>query len=463
MTGGESAAAARREICPDEDALVAFVERRGNGREAIADHVDGCEACRELVAEFARHFLDDTVPAEGAFDPGEVEIEEGARVGRYRVVGRLGAGGMGVVFRAHDPELDRFVALKVVAAEISGADPQGARARLLREARALARLSHPNVVPAYDVGTLGSRIYVAMEHVEGETLGDWAAAPRDHREKIEVLVQAGRGLVAAHDVGLVHRDFKPGNVMVGRDGRVRVLDFGLARQDAGVEATVANGSIEATRTGALLGTPAYMAPEQWRGERVDARTDQFAFAVTAHEILTGERPFEGDTLHALRDAVLGGSVRLAPRVLPLPVRRALGRALSLDPNHRFPHLAELLAALEQPGSRAWPWAGVFAVAAAAAAVFALRPVALVAASSLAPASVPVVEAPSPVEAPVTKSAGVAQGEIDTTRGNGLAAGEVDARVTRPPPIDRPRPTSPSPPPAARGTVDLSDEALDDRQ
>jgi eukaryotic-like serine/threonine-protein kinase len=309
----------------------------------------------------------------GIWKPDAAELPRGAEVGRYVVVGQLGAGGMGVVYAAYDPELDRKVALKLLREAGRGTDTTEGSARLLREAQALARLSHPNVVAVHDAGTFGDRVYVAMEHVEGLTLRSWAQTPRGWPELLAVMIAAGRGLAAAHAAGLVHRDVKPDNIMIGVDGRVRVMDFGLARAAGGRSASSSGESLSlsgierlgssVTRTGALMGTPAYMAPEQWVGKEADARTDQFAFCVTLWEALFGERPFAGDSLVELAPRVLRGELR-TPRAgaqAPGWLRKAAARGLQAEPDRRFPAMTALLAALEHGRTRArrgWMTAGL---------------------------------------------------------------------------------------------------------
>ncbi len=293
--------------------------------------------------------------------PHEETIGRGASFGRYTVLGRLGAGGMGVVFAAYDPELDRKIALKLLHPQVGAATASTlGRARLVREAQAMARLSHPNVVAIYDVGTLDDRVWLAMEHVDGRTLGTWLKEqPRRWPEVLQVMLAVGRGLVAAHTAGLVHRDLKPDNIMIDRAGRARVMDFGLARTaelrppDAPVDALItANGhgalSLKVTQFGAVTGTPMYMAPEQWRGEEADARVDQFAFCVTLWESLHGVRPFAGETITELAHAVLSGALQATPRSgVPAWLRRVLVRGLSLDLERRFPSMEALLTALER--------------------------------------------------------------------------------------------------------------------
>ena len=290
-------------------------------------------------------------------------LERGAAVGRYVILDRLGAGGMGVVYKAWDPELDRKVALKVIHAQ--GSEGEGAtvgRMRLLREAQAMARLAHPNVIAVHDVGTLGDEVFVAMELVEGPTLEVWLQQRRPLGEVLEVFRQAGSGLAAAHNVGLVHRDFKPTNVLLGKDGRVRVLDFGLARLPS-AEMDITGPPMQAvplvrspasiTTAGIVVGTPLYMAPEQWRGEAIDGRADQFAFAVVLYQALFGQHPYHrGEPSEVAKD-VLASPLREPPAGYSAPpwLWSALCRALDRAPGLRFSSMDELLAALAAPPSR----------------------------------------------------------------------------------------------------------------
>jgi serine/threonine protein kinase/tetratricopeptide (TPR) repeat protein len=301
-------------------------------------------------------------------------LVRGSALGRYVILGLVGRGGMGEVYAAYDPKLDRRVAVKLLGVERTGAQEGEARARLLSEAKAIARLSHPNVVVVYDAETWQERVFVAMEFVEGDTLARWLTkAPRRWREIRDVFVGAGRGLAAAHAAGLVHRDFKPQNVMVGRDGQARVMDFGLARRlplddreggalaapapstpaSAGAGHAVAGESSAAalplTRTGVLLGTPSYMAPEQFQAQPADSRSDQFSFCVALFEALYGERPFAGQTLSALKAAVLAGRIRepLVKGAVPTWLRRIVLRGLRTDRQARFASMEDLLDALER--------------------------------------------------------------------------------------------------------------------
>jgi eukaryotic-like serine/threonine-protein kinase len=305
-------------------------------------------------------------------EPGDEQTEAlapGTRLGRYVIVGVLGQGGMGVVYAGHDPELDRRVALKLLARAGSG---DAARVRTLREAQAMARLQHPNAVAIYDVGVDDDRVWLAMELVQGVTLRQWLAqADHGWRAGLEVMRAAARGLAAAHAAGLVHRDVKPENIMIGDDGRVRVMDFGLARAgeslaitqpDLGRSDTSVLGS-ELTVAGSLLGTPTYMAPEGLVGGPTDARADIFSWAVTCWEVVYGERPFAGETLEELRKVVLAGKRRAPPAGggLPAGLRRVLERALEADRRRRYASFAEILAALDAAlrGQR-WRVAGLAA-------------------------------------------------------------------------------------------------------
>ncbi|HUQ07470.1 MAG TPA: protein kinase [Kofleriaceae bacterium] len=255
------------------------------------------------------------------------------RLGRYELGDTLGAGGMGQVFRARDPQLNRVVAIKVLH---PGA---GHERRLLREAQAMARLSHANLAVVHDVGTDGDEVFIAMELVDGGTLKRWLGTPRPWRARLDAVIAAGRGLAAAHAAGVVHRDFKPDNVLVTSDGVPKVVDFGLAR-GVGEEVPVPDRNdvlhSPMTVTGTVMGTPAYMAPEQWAGEPADARADQFSFAVTAYEALWGKRPLEPGTTE-LRDP--------PPSDVPDGVWPVLRRALAADPAARHASIDALLDAL----------------------------------------------------------------------------------------------------------------------
>ncbi len=300
-----------------------------------------------------------------ALFPGRAEP---VQIGRFTVLATVGRGAMGVVYACYDELLDRKVAVKVLNLEVTR---EHAAASLQREAQALARLSHPNVVAIHDIGSLGERVYLAMEFVDGQTLGAWLhAAPRGWRDVLRVILAAGDGLAAAHDKGLIHRDIKPDNIMVGADGRVRVMDFGLAHTDErgpasrggerprGPDALAA----ELARTGSLMGTPAYMASEQFLGDPIDARADQFSLCATAWEALYGQPPFAGDSLLPLASNVTTGTLTPPPASTKVPawLRRVLERGLRPRPEDRHPDTRALLLALRADPTRRRLLAGLTA-------------------------------------------------------------------------------------------------------
>jgi len=281
-----------------------------------------------------------------------------AMLGRYRVEREIGAGAMGVVYAAFDVDLERWVALKVLRG--APAAP-GATDRLLREARAMARLSHPNVVAVYEVATAGDRGFVAMELIRGGTLAEWLnAGNRPLVQILEAFLAAGRGLAAAHAAGIVHRDFKPRNVLRGHDGRIALGDFGLARElHVALDATASlatalrtpGARVGRTATGSLLGTPAYMAPEQWCGGAITPATDQFAFCVALWEAIAGDRPYRGSSAEALRAQIARGPAAIDARHIPHRMRDPLCRGLDPDPARRWPSMAALLQQLARAQHR----------------------------------------------------------------------------------------------------------------
>lgn len=320
-----------------------------------------------------------TLPDTGeslALGPAELAMSESlpARIGRYAVLRCLGRGAMGVVYSAYDPELDRKVAIKVVR-DTMRARAQ-ARKRVLQEAQTLARLSHPHVVQVYEVGedasSAGQHVFIAMEFIAGVSLRTWQAQhPLTDERSFDALLrqylQAAAGLSAAHQSGLIHRDFKPENVLVGEDGRVRVVDFGLARALDGAESaesansqsgssfsgdSVRSSRERLTQVGTVMGTPGFMAPEQIAGQTTDERSDQWSFCAALYEALYGALPFGGENFDEISLNVLSGEL---PPTLPSPesgvavpavIEQALRRGLAREPEARFPSMAALITALE---------------------------------------------------------------------------------------------------------------------
>lgn len=296
------------------------------------------------------------VPGEAQASTGALESPvhraDAATIGRFLLLRKLGEGGMGEVFSAYDEQLDRRVAIKLLHA--SYASEEG-RKRMLREAQALARLAHPNVVTVYEVGEVDGDVFVVMEHIEGKTLADWQAeAPRSAHEIIEVYLMAGRGLSAVHAAGMMHRDFKPMNVMIDKAGRVRIVDFGLAHARGTVipaegERKSSSRVLESplTEDGGIVGTPAYMSPEQFMGEPLDARTDQFSYCVSLYQSLYGAHPFRSEKPGAVIVPALAGHAKPPPSRNDVPERiaGALLRGLSRDPALRYETMDALLEIL----------------------------------------------------------------------------------------------------------------------
>jgi eukaryotic-like serine/threonine-protein kinase len=374
--GADSSRGTTSEPCPDETTILAYVEEKLpiEARKPVARHLADCPECASLVSgliKLARppDFSDEEVrrsdKAEiAAFDGSQPGLRAGTRIGRYVVLEEVGRGGMGTVYAAYDPTLDRKVALKLVRAGLLTTNVEALRARLLVEAQAMAKLSHRNVCAVHDVQPFGDEIAIAMEYIEGTTLDAWLKATRrSWREVLRVFIQAGEGLGAAHRAGLIHRDFKPDNVLIQKGGRVVVSDFGLVHvldescghqgtaaralsADAGDSDRVTQAARPITHTGTLMGTPAYMAPEQILGRTVDERTDQFAFCVALHEALYGERPFTAETLDQLKAQTLSNKIRV-PKSSEVPtyVRNILLRGLERNPHERFRSMEELLTVL----------------------------------------------------------------------------------------------------------------------
>lgn len=278
--------------------------------------------------------------------------------GRYQLVGVIGRGSMGVVFRARDPVLTREVALKVMDTESVAFGTQ----RLLREAQAMARVIHPNVVTVFDAGWCHEVPFVAMQLVEGVGLEAWLHRSRDWREVTGVFRQAAEGLAAVHRAGLVHRDFKPSNAVLGHDGIVRVVDFGLARLATTRSCTGQGGSARCIETtggtvDVFLGTPAYMAPEQHLGHPLDARCDIYAFGCSLYEALAGRKPFLGRNAHGLLLDKQEQACDPLPRTTPRWLCTLVRRCLEPDPAERLASMAEASEILSTAPARTFwrPW------------------------------------------------------------------------------------------------------------
>ena len=357
---------------------------------AIRAHATTCETCAPRLAvndqkrRMAREAPTQELSATQLprpIEPAPV-LERGTAVGRFVVIDTVGMGGMGAVYSAYDPDLDRRVALKTL--HVTGTSDPTAHGRMLREAQAMARLSHPNVVNVFDVGEHRGGIFIAMEFVPGVTLRTWERAQeRTWREVVALFLQAGRGLAAAHAAHLVHRDFKPANVLLGEDGRARVTDFGVARADGSIEPVGAgipsamgedSGRLNSnsfseplTRGDVVVGTVGYMAPEQAEARTPDARSDQFAFCICLWEGLYGKRPFIGSSVAEVTKALLHGPLPARPRGTSVPswLHAVMVRGLERDPARRYPTMEALLSDLERTPDewrrKALPWAAVAAV------------------------------------------------------------------------------------------------------
>jgi hypothetical protein len=426
----------------------------GTAAEAIERHINVCADCRSIVAETAKYPFSDVSTDGGTLvmrrPPAVVtRFEPGTQIGRYVVRDVIGSGGMGIVYTAHDPGLDRKVALKLLRPDLDSERPiEDLQARLVREAQAMARLSHPNVVTVYDVGTYQGQVFVAMELVAGSTLKRWLAErPRAWRDVLAVFGAAGRGLAAAHATGLVHRDFKPENVLLTREGEPKVTDFGLActpvEADDGGDRDLARPSrpwrLAITQSSAVVGTPAYMAPEQFLC-KADARSDQFSFCVAMFEALFGDRPFEMPTFERVFSGAQWSTTRTIPVTsqVPASIRSALMRGLASEPDQRFASMEALLAALALPSSRPRPrvrarfWVAGAVVAAVGAVTWFgshATPSEPEAAAVASPA--PRVTAPPPTPAPAPAPA--------------VLSAEAPRAADPPPPVEKP----PSPPAPVR--------------
>lgn len=343
--------------CPEPSALARFIEGGLDDatRDTVATHVDKCELCLEVVAASS------PLSELSTRSSGRAPLEPGDRLGRYVLLERVGAGGLGEVFAAYDPQLDRRVAIKVNRTQLfeREGDPQPEE-RALKEAQALAALSHPNIVPVHDAGVHASRLFIAMEFIEGETLEAWRRRVKPGWAEIrDAYVAAGRGLAAAHAQGFVHRDFKPSNVMLGPGSRVRVVDFGLALHPTVPQGPSVDGDTSAR---VVLGTPAYMAPEQLMGADLDARVDVFAWSLSFIEALVGTRPpRHGDGTVDL-DALAN------PSSVPGWLLRALRNGVAAKPSARFRDIEVAIEAVtaDQRRGRSRRWLAAAAVLSLAA-------------------------------------------------------------------------------------------------
>lgn len=268
-------------------------------------------------------------------------------IDRYQIIGVIGAGGMGIVYAARDPELGRQVAIKVLRPEMSA---NLSANTLIAEAQTMARLNHPNVCTVYEVGTVQDSVFLAMEYVDGRTLSGWLEdGPRTWRQIVDIMIAAGRGVEAAHAAGIIHRDLKPENIMIGRDGRVRVMDFGIATRAARKRESEGMQVGRRASMASLIGTPAYMAPELLRGQSGDELSDQFAFAVTLYEALFGERPYRGRTIGELNESYDHKRMHSPPSKVRVPrwLRQAILRGAATETKRRYDSVGAMVAELER--------------------------------------------------------------------------------------------------------------------
>ncbi len=361
--------------------LESFVDPLAQGSAAI-DRTTLDWALIDSAAETLGQINNDSVPVA---TPTHPVLSSGGRIGRLRIRKMLGQGSFGTVVLAYDPELARQVAVKVLRADVFASESgQEAQKRLLREARAMAQISHPNVVGVHDIGTIGGQVFVSMEYVKGSNLRQWLAAQdRSASDIIELFIGAANGLAAAHAQGLIHRDFKPANVLVSTEGVAQVADFGLVTvanttlAQHSENAIPALGVVDVMLTGAgtVVGTALYMSPEQHQRGLVDAASDQFSFCVALYEALYNQRPFAGSTLGELREHVLAGKVCPPPVNSKVPswILPILRRGLATEPSKRHPSMTALAEALTGPvppkrrGQRGLQLVGVSLLAAVIAA------------------------------------------------------------------------------------------------
>ncbi len=488
------------ESCLGADLLAEFVEGLISAERIglVESHLSECESCRRVLDAIAPQHEDGhllisrsatlseiaegevrdealaaTLPSHDVKPAPKTNLTRGDRVGRYEIERVLGSGAMGIVYAAYDPDIDRRVALKMI--RFDSHDPNR-RARMLREAQAMARVAHPDVITVHDVGTYQTAMFIAMELVVGGTLREWLGAEsRSRHEILDVVLRAGAALAKAHAVGLVHRDFKPDNVLVGDDGRVRVTDFGLVRDVQNDDVATArptssrvnSGTVggDLTKSGGLVGTPAYMSPEQLRGKRATVRSDIFSFSVTLWEALYRQRPYAAHTLTELEAKIRTGQVS-PPATEDRgtdEIRAALLVGLAADPQARYGSMSDLMGAVDRArhSPRPSPARRAARVAAAflALVAFTVGWVRVRGASKTAPLAMPVVVSvattvsgdASPVslsQATVTAPTSASSEEGAPAENDPLRLGGAGIRSSRVAPVSSMTPPSAPAPPRA---------------
>lgn len=365
-----------------EQVYLAALDLTGEQRVALLAQTDPDVRHRveEMLAQPDGSALIDGPSWESASELDTPVAAPGTTLGQYRIESAIGAGGMGVVYRAHDTKLNRPVAIKFLSGDLADA---AARRRFQREAQMASSLNHPHILTVYDAGEFAGRQYLVTEFVDGGTLRDWyKRQPRSYEDVAELLTGVADGLAAAHNAGILHRDIKPDNILVTASGYAKLADFGLAKLEAGLDSGSATRTLseELTRKGIVIGTIAYMSPEQASGQPLDARSDMFSFGVVLYEMLSGKRPFSGATnLELLQQVIHAKPAPLSDRI-PEPHRAIVAKALQKDPADRFGSMREFVAALRSAQrhssqglavssspARKWLYAAISLIVAASAA------------------------------------------------------------------------------------------------